>query len=148
MTQTKMYLYYISVIYYVHQNSKPQIACKINLFSCKKIGGAKLYWNKCILRCESTQHNPNKNNLSIFKDNQQKFVEKLHDIMITIVAVGFASVFTEFIFLDLYFCFCLFLFKNELFNYADQTVLTQDGHGLSVWFIQTNFYDLLSGHFA
>jgi hypothetical protein len=67
-------------------------------FSCKKFGGAKLYWNKCIQRCESTQQNPTQINLSIFKDNQQNFGKKI--------------IKNEFIFLDLYFCFYLFLFEN------------------------------------
>jgi hypothetical protein len=66
------------------------------LFSCKQIGGAKLYWNKCIQRCESTQHNPNQKNLSIFKENQQNFGKKtlkmyLYSLKSTSVFIYFYS---------------------------------------------------------
>jgi hypothetical protein len=79
-------------------------------FFVQKIGGAKLYWNKCIKRCESTQQNPNQKNLTIFKDNQQNFGKNALKMMKKIVAVGFASVFTEFIFLDLYFYFFIYFY--------------------------------------
>jgi hypothetical protein len=118
-------------------------------FFVQKIGGAKLYWNKFIQRWESTQHIPNQNNLSILKDNQQKFVKKYiknYDNNCRCwFCFCFYIIYIPFISTSVFICFYLKISYLAVRIKLCWLRMVMDDQ---FWFTQTNFYALLSGHFA